>query len=80
MDDKRLAKLERELVTVRNILIRMDKTLVINTKSLEEHIKRTNLIESELKPVTKHVEQMRGAAKLLGLLALIASILLIFKA
>lgn len=74
--------MEKEIATIRAILIRMDKTLVVNTKSLEEHIKRTELLEKQLKPVSAHVEQMRGAGKLLGLLALIAtiaSIIMVFK-
>jgi predicted neutral ceramidase superfamily lipid hydrolase len=60
----------------------IDKTLAINTEHLADHIRRTGIIEDELKPVVKHVEQMRGAGKLIALLALIATIMtvvLIFK-
>lgn len=76
---KRLERIEKEMSIVRNILIRLDKTMVINTRSLDEHMRRTKLLETELKPITKHVEQMRGAAKLIGLLALIASIVMVVK-
>lgn len=45
---------------------------------LEIHMKRTDMLESFVKKnVTKlgaHIEQVRGAGKLLGLLALLASI------
>lgn len=65
--DERLSEIERTLHAI-------DKTLAINTEHLAEHMRRTAIIESELQPVVKHVEQMRGAGKLVALLALIASI------
>lgn len=69
--DARLSEIERTLHAI-------DKTLALNTQHLEEHMRRTALIESEMKPVVKHVEQMRGAAKLLGILALLVSIVSIY--
>lgn len=42
--------------------------------SLEEHMRRTELLEEELKPVKTHVEQVRGAGKLLGLITTILTI------
>jgi hypothetical protein len=66
--DARLDEIERTLHS-------MDKTLLINTEHLAEHMRRTALIEQEMRPVVKHVEQMRGAGKLLAILALIATIL-----
>lgn len=72
---KRLDRIESSIHSI-------DKTLAINTEHLSEHMRRTALIEHELRPVVKHVEQMRGAVKLLGVLALLATIVsawLIFK-
>jgi hypothetical protein len=57
-------------------------TLAKQHMSLADHIRRTALLEEEMKPVVKHVEQVRGAGMLLGLLALlatIASVYLVFK-
>lgn len=34
---------------------------------LKEHMRRTELLEEELKPVTRHVNMMHGAGKLLGI-------------
>lgn len=70
--------LEGRLTSIESTLHNMDKTLAVNTEHLADHMRRTALIEEELKPVVKHVEQMRGAAKLLGLLALIATIASLF--
>lgn len=66
--------LETRLTAVENTLHSIDKTLAINTEHLAVHIKRTAILEQELRPVSKHVQQMQGAAKLLGILALIATI------
>jgi len=64
---ERLEKIETTLHSI-------DKTLAINTEHLSEHMRRTKIIESELGPVVKHVQQMQGAAKLLAILALVATI------
>lgn len=65
--NKRLEEIER-------LLASLDKTLALNTAHLEEHIRRTELLEEEVKPIKRHVEQIRGAGKLLAILALIASL------
>lgn len=47
-------------------------TLVKNTAILEEHIKRTALLEEDMRPIKKHVALVNAAAKIgsaaLGLL------------
>lgn len=65
--DERLASIERSIANI-------DKTLAINTEHLADHIRRTAVIEEELKPVVKHVNKMQGAGSLLAILALIATI------
>lgn len=73
---------EMRLDEIERTLHAIDKTLAVNTEHLAEHMRRTAIIEKELQPVVKHVEQMRGAAKLLALLALLATIAtayLVFK-
>lgn len=49
--------------------------------NIDIHIKRTNLLEEsldhlrkELKPVERHVAMMHGAAKLIGVMAVLAAI------
>lgn len=65
--DKRLEEIERLLASI-------DKTMALNTAHLDEHIRRTEILEEQIQPIKVHVEQMRGAAKLLAILALIAAI------
>jgi tetrahydromethanopterin S-methyltransferase subunit B len=50
----------------------IDVTLARNTTTLEEHIKRTALLEADMKPIKAHVHLMNTLAKVgSALLALI---------
>lgn len=59
--DEKVDKLNEKLASI-------DKTLAINTESLIVHIKRTNLLEAELKPISKHVVLMESAFKVVGVI------------
>lgn len=63
-----LNKLETKMDQVDGRLNSMDKTLVKQEENLKEHIRRTEILESELKPIKKHVTHMEGALKLIGVL------------
>jgi hypothetical protein len=53
----------------------IDITMTRNTLSLEEHVKRTNMLEERMKPVEKHVEVMNALAKLsVGMLGVVATL------
>jgi hypothetical protein len=41
-------------------------------------MRRTEIVEQELKPVRDHVLQMRGAGKLIGIAALLTTIIAAF--
>lgn len=69
--NQNLDKIAEELSEIRVILARQEE-------SLSYHIKRTALLEDSLKPINAHVQQMRGAGKLVALLALLATIALVF--
>jgi hypothetical protein len=71
MDNNTNAKLDQ----INDRLASIDKTLAINTTHLAEHIRRTEILEKQMDPIAKHVQQMQGAGKLLAMLALIATIL-----
>lgn len=77
---KKAETIEHRLLQIENTLHTMDKTLALNTQHLEDHMKRTSQIEAELMPVVKFRQQMVGAGKLLGLLAVIATIIAGFVA
>jgi tetrahydromethanopterin S-methyltransferase subunit G len=74
-----LKRLDDRLEKIESRLTEIDRTLLVNTSSLEKHMLRTELsekrlekIEDELVPVTRHVSQMSGALKLVGILSLIS--------
>jgi hypothetical protein len=64
--EKRLERLDERLDTIA-------VTLARNTSSLEEHIRRTEILEQDFKPVKSHVTLMNNAAKVSS--ALLAAIL-----
>lgn len=44
----------------------IDVTLAKQHESLEHHIKRTDILENELKPLREHVAVVNGGMKLIG--------------
>lgn len=74
-DDKRLERIETKLDDIGDHLGQINVTLAAQHVSLKEHIRRTALLEQEMKPVKKHVYMVNGALKLLGVLALLATII-----
>ncbi len=82
MDEFTSKRLIKAVDQIERTLASMDKTLALNTQSLIQHMKRSDLLEQKIEPIERHVEQVRGAGKLLGILALlstIVSIYLVFK-
>lgn len=65
---KRLKRIESHIGEI-NI------TLAKQSVILEEHVKRSNMLEDALKPVEKHVSMMQGGLKLTGLIGVILGIL-----
>lgn len=75
MDDKKLNRIEEKLDDTNDHLASIDVTLAAQHVSLKEHIRRTTILEQEIRPIKKHVDMMNGALKLIGVLALIAGII-----
>ena len=44
------------------------------TVTVEDHVRRTNLLEEDIKPIKKHVWMIQGGVKLLILASLLAAI------
>ena len=44
--------------------------------SLAEHIKRTNILESKLEPVEKHVSMVNAGLKIIGAISVAATIII----
>lgn len=64
-------KLDKVVDKIGNIDVILGKQSVI----LEEHVKRTNLLELKLAPVEKHVAMINGTFKFLGLVAIFIGII-----
>jgi len=79
MDDKRLDRIEDKVDTIVDKIGSIDATLAAQHVSLKEHIRRTALLEAEIKPVKRHVDMVNGALKLLGLISLLLGIYEAFR-
>ena len=74
-DDKKLERIEVKLDGLSEHLSSIDVTLAAQHVSLRDHIRRTEILETELKPIKAHVDRVSGALKLITLLAALATIL-----
>lgn len=79
-DDKRLERIEGKIDGIGDHLGSIDVTLAAQHVSLKEHIRRTAILESELKPIKRHVDMVHGALKFLALFAMILGIAAAIKA
>lgn len=67
-DDKFNIMLERQLEVVKN-LAEINQTLKFQARQLEEHIKRTELLEQRMIPVEDHVKFINTLIKTITFLA-----------
>lgn len=72
---EKLDKLDSKVDRLDGRLDSVDKTLAVNTEQLAGHMRRTELLEADLKPIKKHVGHVEGGMKLLGVVAVIVGIL-----
>lgn len=79
MSDKKLELIDNKLEKINERLGSIDSTLAAQHVSLREHIRRTELLEEDVKPIKRHVSMVQGAMALIGLLATIAGIIQLFK-
>ena len=79
MSDDRLIRIEEKIDAINEHLGRIDVTLAKQHDQLEYHIKRTNLLEEQVRPISEHVTFMKVLAKWLGVAALFAAIAKVFQ-
>lgn len=72
MEDSRLDRIESKLDDVRDNISEINVTLGKQHVSLADHIKRTAILEQELKPIKKHVEGVNAVLRFLGALLLLS--------
>lgn len=69
-----LDKIFEKIDKIDDRLNNIDVSLVRQTVSLEEHIRRTNLLEEEIKPVKRHVLMVEAIFKIIGVLSVCISV------
>lgn len=72
--DSKLQKIEDKVDKLLEQQHQTNVHLAKYNSELEFHVARTTQLEDELVPISRHVQQMRGAGKLLALMALFATI------
>jgi hypothetical protein len=72
MDD--LKRFEFKLDKIDQRINNIDVTLAAQHESLKDHIRRTNILEDQIKPIQKHVAMVDGITKFIGLLGILAGI------
>ena len=73
-----IEKLSEKLDKIDDRIDRIDKHLAVYNNQLEFHIKRTDLIEEELKPLKSGFFKVQGVLAFLGILSLIMGIVVGF--
>ena len=75
-----LKSIEKKIDKVDDRLGSIDVTLVKQEENLKEHMRRTELLEdqhtlfqTQLEPIKNHVEQIKGAGRLLAILGAVAA-------
>lgn len=69
--NERFDRVEEKLDQVITRISSIDVTLAKQHVSLEEHIRRTALLEKQMEPVQRHVNMVSGAFKLVGFISII---------
>lgn len=79
MNDKKLDIISEKIDNLDIKLNDIDKTLAVNTQSLQEHMRRTQLAEQSIEkladqivPVQAHINKVNGMLMFIGLSASIA--------
>lgn len=67
MEDK-LDKLSEKITSI-------DVTLAKQSVILEEHVKRTNLLEAKIEPIEKHVAMVHGVLKFMGIIGVFVGLI-----
>ena len=73
-----MSNIDDKLEEIKTHLSNIDITLVRNTVSLETHVKRTEMaedritqVEKDIKPLQKHMSEINGVLRFLGLIGII---------
>lgn len=62
-------------MTTNEILAQIKEELILIKNDLSYHIKRTDILEQEFKPIKRHVELINGVCKLFSAAVIVAAAL-----
>lgn len=68
-------KLEDKIDKIMDSISDINITLAKQSVILEEHVRRTNLLEAKMTPVEKHVIMVNGVLKFFGAIAVFVGII-----
>lgn len=74
MPYKQLERLETKLDKIGDDIGNINVTLAKQHVTLEEHIRRTELLEQKILPLERHVSATHGVLKFLGVVGVLAAI------
>lgn len=73
---EQLTEIAHKLDNLDTRLDNVDKHMAVYNEQLKEHIRRTNVLEEEFRPVRDHVIGLRGTTKSLGMLGVVLGVIL----
>lgn len=69
--DDRIIRIENKIDTMADHVSSINITLAAQHESLKDHMRRTEILEETIKPITKHDHMVLGAVKLILLVTAI---------
>jgi hypothetical protein len=79
MDDKRSERIEEKLDEISDRLAVIDVTLAKQHVVLDEHVRRTNLLEQQLAPIKSDIDGAKSIIKFMMILTGLAGAITGFK-
>ena len=75
---KEIEKINQKLDKIDQRIDNIDKHLAVYNSELKFHIKRTDMLEQELKPIKSSLVKAQGALCFIGILATVVSVAVAF--
>jgi uncharacterized coiled-coil protein SlyX len=74
MSEEKLVRIEDKIDKINDKLAETNIIMVKQQVILEEHTRRSTMLEKKIVPIEKHVSMMNGVFKFLGILGTLAAI------
>lgn len=74
-ENPRIVRIEKKVDGIKDDIGSINVTLASQHESLKEHMRRTDILETKLEPLERHVDMVHGIFKFLGLIAAVGAII-----